>query len=112
MLVRANTKHDFSHYKQSTIRRRLGRRLAVHKIEEIADYFRYLQQNPKEIQALFKDLVICVTSFFRDPEAFRALETKVIPEILLHKDPGPVHPNLGARLRYRRGSPVHCHAGG
>ena len=46
MLVRANTKHDFSHYKQTTIRRRLGRRMAVHKIEEIADYFRYLQQNP------------------------------------------------------------------
>ena len=49
MLVRANTKHDFSHYKQTTIRRRIGRRLAVHKIENIADYFRYLQQNPREI---------------------------------------------------------------
>jgi two-component system, chemotaxis family, CheB/CheR fusion protein len=85
MLVRANTKHDFSHYKQTTIRRRLGRRLAVHKIEDIADYFRYLQQNPTEIQTLFKDLVICVTSFFRDPEAFQALETKVIPHILAHK---------------------------
>lgn len=85
MLVRANTKHDFSHYKQTTIRRRIGRRMAVHKIEDIADYFRYLQQNPAEIQTLFKDLVICVTSFFRDPEAFKALETKVIPDILAHK---------------------------
>jgi two-component system CheB/CheR fusion protein len=85
MLVRANTKHDFSHYKQTTIRRRLGRRMAVHKIEEIDNYFRYLQQNPSEIQALFKDLVICVTSFFRDPEAFKALETKVIPDILAAK---------------------------
>ena len=87
MLVRANTKHDFSHYKQTTIRRRLGRRLAVHKIEDIADYFRYLQQNPAEIQTLFKDLIICVTSFFRDPEAFKALETKVIPDILAAKSP-------------------------
>ena len=91
MLVRANTKHDFSHYKQTTIRRRLGRRMAVHKIEDIADYFRYLQQNPAEIQTLFKDLVICVTSFFRDPEAFKALETKVIPDILARKpDNAPI----------------------
>lgn len=88
MLVRANTKHDFSHYKQTTIRRRIGRRLAVHKIEDIADYFRYLQQNPAEIQTLFKDLVICVTSFFRDPEAFKVLETRVIPDILAHKSAG------------------------
>jgi two-component system CheB/CheR fusion protein len=73
MLVRASTKHDFSHYKQTTIRRRIGRRIAVHKIADIADYFRYLQQNPAEIQTLFKDLVICVTSFFRDPEAFKAM---------------------------------------
>jgi two-component system CheB/CheR fusion protein len=85
MLVRASTKHDFSHYKQTTIRRRIGRRMAVHRIEDIADYFRYLQQNPAEIQTLFKDLVICVTSFFRDPEAFKALETKVIPDILAHE---------------------------
>ncbi|MFW6123461.1 MAG: chemotaxis protein CheB [Thermodesulfobacteriota bacterium] len=85
MLVRSTTRHDFKHYKQTTVRRRISRRLAVHKIEDIADYFRYLQQNPGEIQALFKDLIICVTSFFRDPEAFQALETKVIPEILRQK---------------------------
>jgi len=82
LLIRANTKHDFSHYKQTTIRRRIGRRMAVHKIQDIADYFRYLQLNPGEIQTLFKDLVICVTSFFRDPQAFKALVDKVIPEIL------------------------------
>jgi two-component system CheB/CheR fusion protein len=87
MLVRANTKHDFSHYKQTTIRRRIGRRLAVHKIEDIADYFRYLRENPAEIHTLFKDLVICVTSFFRDAEAFKALETKAIPDILARKAP-------------------------
>ena len=87
MLVRASTKHDFSHYKQTTIRRRIGRRLAVHKIEDIADYFRCLQRNPAEIQTLFKDLVICVTSFFRDHEAFKALETKVLPSLLERKAP-------------------------
>ena len=88
MLVRASTKHDFSHYKQTTIRRRIGRRMAVHKIEDIAAYFRYLQQNPAEIQTLIKDLIICVTSFFRDLEAFKALETWVIPDILTRKSPG------------------------
>jgi two-component system CheB/CheR fusion protein len=87
MLVRANTKHDFSHYKQTTIRRRIGRRMAVHKIQDIADYFRFLQQNPAEIHTLFKDLVICVTSFFRDAEAFKALEAKVVQEILNNKKP-------------------------
>jgi two-component system CheB/CheR fusion protein len=85
MLVRANTKHDFSHYKQTTIRRRVGRRMAVHKIQDIADYFRYLQQHPGEIHSLFKDLIICVTSFFRDPEAFKTLETKVVQEIVKNK---------------------------
>jgi two-component system CheB/CheR fusion protein len=85
MLVRASTKHDFSHYKQTTIRRRVGRRMAVHKIQDIADYFRYLQQKPNEIQTLFKDLVICVTSFFRDPGAFKALEDKVVQEVLKTK---------------------------
>jgi two-component system CheB/CheR fusion protein len=85
MLVRAHTKHDFSHYKQTTIRRRVGRRMAVHKLQDIGDYFRYLQEQPDEIQTLFKDLVICVTSFFRDPEAFKALETRVAPEIVKNK---------------------------
>jgi two-component system CheB/CheR fusion protein len=85
MLVRANTKHDFSHYKQTTIRRRLGRRMAVHRIDNIANYFRYLQLNPAEIKTLFKDLVICVTSFFRDSEAFKVLEAKVVPDILAYK---------------------------
>jgi two-component system, chemotaxis family, CheB/CheR fusion protein len=82
MLIRANTRHDFSHYKQTTINRRIGRRMAVHKIEDIADYFRYLQENLAEIRTLFKEMVICVTSFFRDPEAFKALATRVLPDIL------------------------------
>jgi two-component system, chemotaxis family, CheB/CheR fusion protein len=88
MLVRAKTRHDFSHYKQTTISRRIGRRMAVHKIEGIADYFLFLQENLAEIQALFKDLVICVTSFFRDPEAFKVLETRVIPDILARHPAG------------------------
>ncbi len=85
MLIRTNTQHDFSHYKQTTIRRRIERRMALHKLNRIADYYRYLQENPAEVQALFQDLLITVTSFFRDPEAFKVLETKVIPEIMARK---------------------------
>lgn len=85
LLIRTTTRHDFTHYKPSTIRRRIERRMAVHKINQVADYYRYLQENPTEIKALFKDLLICVTSFFRDAEAFDILESKVIPQILASK---------------------------
>ncbi len=85
LLIRTATRHDFTHYKANTIRRRIERRMAVHKINQIADYHRYLQENPPEIQALFKDLIICVTSFFRDISAFEVLEAKVIPQILESK---------------------------
>jgi two-component system CheB/CheR fusion protein len=78
MLVRSGTGHDFSHYKRNTIVRRIQRRMAVHQIENILDYIRYLQENPAEVKALFKDLLITVTNFFRDPKAFDALREKVI----------------------------------
>ena len=73
MLIRVSTKHDFTHYKPPTIRRRIERRLALHKIHHIADYYRFLQENPAEVHTLFKDLIICVTSFFRDKDAFDTL---------------------------------------
>ncbi len=72
-IVRAQTGHDFSLYKRNTIRRRIERRLAIHKLERLSDYAALLRQNPSEGQALFKDLLINVTSFFRDPEAFELL---------------------------------------
>jgi two-component system CheB/CheR fusion protein len=79
VLLRAQTGHDFSQYKPSTIHRRIERRMAVHQIESMAGYVKYLQQTPAEVQALFNDLLIGVTHFFRDTEAFAALEEKVIP---------------------------------
>jgi two-component system, chemotaxis family, CheB/CheR fusion protein len=88
MLIRTSTKHDFTHYKPATIRRRIERRMALHKILRIADYYRFLQENPAEVHTLFKDLVICVTSFFRDKEAFKTLETKVIPNIIDNRSSG------------------------
>ena len=85
VLLRAQTGHDFSHYKPNTIDRRIARRMAVNQIELIDGYVKYLQQNPAEVQALFRDLLIGVTSFFRDPEAFQLLEEKVIPKIFANK---------------------------
>ncbi len=82
MLIRTKTGHDFSDYKPNTTRRRIERRMAVHKINRIADYIRYIQQNPAEVETLYKDMLIGVTNFFRDPDAFCALKEKVITSIL------------------------------
>jgi two-component system CheB/CheR fusion protein len=79
VLLRAQTGHDFSQYKPSTIWRRVERRMAVHQIDSMEAYVHYLQQTPDEVDALFKDLLIGVTNFFRDRQAFEFLETKVLP---------------------------------
>ncbi|GFK93515.1 Chemotaxis protein methyltransferase Cher2 [Fundidesulfovibrio magnetotacticus] len=88
VLLRVQTGHDFSMYKPSTIHRRIDRRMAVHQIETLNDYVKYLQHNPLEVEALFKDLLIGVTSFFRDPEAFKALEEHIIPKLFAGKQTG------------------------
>jgi two-component system CheB/CheR fusion protein len=88
ILVRAQTGHDFSQYKPSTIHRRIERRMAVQQIEDIEVYLKYLQQTPAEIEALFRDLLIGVTNFFRDPDAFQLLEKQVIPQLFKRKSPG------------------------
>ncbi|MFZ1641303.1 MAG: chemotaxis protein CheB [Candidatus Contendobacter sp.] len=85
ILLRAQTGHDFSQYKPSTLHRRIERRLAIHQIETMDGYVKYLQQTPAEVEALFRDLLIGVTNFFRDPEAFQALEQQVIPQLFAGK---------------------------
>ncbi|MEI6310577.1 MAG: chemotaxis protein CheB, partial [bacterium] len=85
ILLRAQTGHDFSQYKPSTVNRRIERRLAVHQIKTMDSYVKYLQQTPAEVEALFRDLLIGVTSFFRDPEAFQVLEQQVIPKLFAGK---------------------------
>lgn len=82
VLLRARTGHDFTCYKPTTIRRRIERRMNVHQIKEPPGYVRYLQENPHEIDLLFAELLISVTSFFRDPQAFEALCDKAIPDLL------------------------------
>ncbi|MBK1685159.1 chemotaxis protein CheB [Rhodoferax fermentans] len=85
VLLRTQTKHDFSQYKPSTIQRRIERRMSVHQISQIDDYVRYLQHNSEETQALFRDLLIGVTNFFRDPEVFEVFEKQVVPMLFAGK---------------------------
>ncbi|MFY7874295.1 MAG: chemotaxis protein CheB, partial [Pirellula sp.] len=90
VLLRAQTGHDFSLYKPSTIHRRIDRRMAVHQIDGLENYVKYLQQSPAEVETLFRELLIGVTNFFRDPEVFHVLESQVIPKIFADKSPGSV----------------------
>jgi two-component system CheB/CheR fusion protein len=86
--LRSKTGHDFSLYKKSTISRRIQRRMVQHCIEDESVYARYLRENPKETQLLFKELLINVTSFFRDPEAFAVLKQTILPSLLAGKPAG------------------------
>ncbi len=86
--IRSATGHDFSLYKKSTIGRRIERRMAQHHIEDTAVYARYLKENPAEVHVLFKELLINVTSFFRDPAAFVALKQTILPPLLAGKPEG------------------------
>jgi two-component system, chemotaxis family, CheB/CheR fusion protein len=88
VLLRARTGHDFSQYKHNGVMRRIDRRMVVHGIEGLSHYVAYLQQTPDEAQALLHDLMIGVTSFFRDAGAFHALHTQVIPGLLAGRQTG------------------------
>ena len=80
-LLRMTTGVDFTHYRQTTILRRIQRRMVVHKIDKIEDYVKYVQSNSAEIKALYQDMLINVTSFFRNPQVFGALKSTVFPAI-------------------------------
>jgi len=100
IILRTQTGHDFSSYKKSTIYRRVEKRMDVHNIEDLPHYIRYLQENSDEVQMLFKELLIGVTSFFRDHEAFGPQEKGPPPaaggQARRLPDPG-----LGSRVRQR-----------
>lgn len=84
-LLRIGTGADFSYYKPTTLKRRIVRRMILHNIEQIAGYVKYLQHNPVEIKALAQDILIGVTSFFREPETFEQLKAEVFPNLLRNK---------------------------
>ncbi|MBV8121639.1 MAG: PAS domain-containing protein [Alphaproteobacteria bacterium] len=84
-LLRTRTGHDFSEYKERTFQRRVQRRMQVVQTTKLEEYAERLQQQPEEISALFRDLLIGVTEFFRDPAAFKTLQTAVIPKLFADK---------------------------
>jgi two-component system CheB/CheR fusion protein len=73
---------DFSHYKQTTIHRRIMRRMALNRLKDLEAYARMLRENTIELNALYQDLLITVTNFFRDPVMYQALTTKILPTVL------------------------------
>ncbi len=87
ILLRARTGHDFSLYKKSTVLRRIERRMGIHQIDKIATYVRYLQRNPQEVELLFRELLIGVTSFFRDPAAWDQLRDEALVPLLTNRPP-------------------------
>ena len=88
VLLRKATGHEFSQYKRSTILRRIERRRGLHQLDTIDGYVRYLQENPEETKLLFKELLIGVTNFFRDPPAWEQLSTQVLPALLASRPAG------------------------
>lgn len=86
-LLRQHTRHDFSLYKPTTLNRRIERRMAIHGISDLADYSDFLSNNSQEVQLLFRELLIGVTQFFRDPETWEYLITTGLPELLSGHSP-------------------------
>ena len=87
-LLRNQSHVDFGHYKLTTIKRRIARRMVIHKKKKLEDYFVFLQSNPQEIRALFADILINVTEFFRDPDVFTALKKQILSKIIKNRPAG------------------------
>ena len=87
-ILRTATGVDFSLYKTGTIKRRIARRMILHKLDSLERYGSYLEQNAIEVAALYQDIFIHVTSFFREPETFAVLQRKVLPKLMANRPPG------------------------
>ena len=87
-LLRIHIGHDFTYYKRSTILRGIDRRMGLHQIPDHDKYVRYLRENPRELQALFQELLIGVTNFFRDPQSFEVLKRSILPDMIQSMDDG------------------------
>ena len=88
ILLRNHSGNDFSFYKRNTLYRRIERRMGIHQISKMAAYVRYLQENSQELDLLFKELLIGVTNFFRDPAAWEHLSKHALPGLLVSRAPG------------------------
>ena len=89
-LLRTYTGNDFSLYKKTAIYRRIERRMSIHKIDKIAGYVLFLNENPNEIEILFRELLIGVTSFFRDAVVWENLKETILPDIITNLEPGSI----------------------
>ena len=107
--LKKQTGIDFSNYKFGTLNRRIQRRMALRGINKLNQYARLLRDKPDEVEALFDDLLINVTRFFRDPKLFTALRKRFLPAILKRQDPSWGTPRLGTRLRHWRRGIFVCH---
>ncbi len=82
ILLRDQTGNDFSLYKKNTLLRRIERRISIHRIDNIDNYLRFLKENPVEVEILFKELLIGVTGFFRDPAVWAKLQQEILPDLI------------------------------
>jgi two-component system, chemotaxis family, CheB/CheR fusion protein len=89
-LLRIYTGNDFGLYKKNTVYRRIERRMAIHEIDKIASYVLFLNENPKEVEILFKELLIGVTNFFRDMGVWEKLKDTILPDIITKLEPGSI----------------------
>jgi len=78
---------DFTHYKHTTVQRRIARRMVVRKIDKLREYLKYIRDHPDELQSLHQDILINVTGFFRDPSMYRALQRSVFPKLTKKRSP-------------------------
>jgi two-component system, chemotaxis family, CheB/CheR fusion protein len=86
-LLRESSGVDFTNYKHTTLQRRIRRRMVVHKVAKLKDYLRFIGKRPEELDELYRDLLIHVTGFFREPEAFVALRKHVYPKLFEGRKP-------------------------
>src|SRR5262245_53623342 len=84
-LLRRMTGIDFTLYKTNTLRRRIRRRMILNKLDGLMEYGEYLRKTPSEVENLYQDILINVTSFFRDPEAYEVLKERIFPRIVEHR---------------------------
>lgn len=90
MLLRSHTGHDFTLYKKNTIVRRIERRIAINQLHDYAEYITYLRETPNEIVLLFNELLIGVTKFFRDQQAFDILKEKLYAQLITKEESDPI----------------------
>jgi two-component system CheB/CheR fusion protein len=86
-LLRAHSKIDFTNYKHTTIKRRIQRRMMVHRTKSFHEYTKYLEAHHDEMSSLYNDILINVTDFFRDPESFKSITSQVLPSLLKNRSP-------------------------